>query len=315
MAAACGIACLVIGCGGGGGGGSSTNTTVTSIVIPSGQAVQVDQLKYLSAQAYNASGGTVSLSTTAYTWSVQSGSTFLSFQSDGRALGLAEGTATVVASARGVTSSPATITITPASSGCTATTYSPNYYTDILTPGTPNVSGNFRKWTHTPLTMSFKVDSNWTQKLQDQFKEGVAQWQAATANGIAVTYVDASADADIAVEFVPSTSLPGNAIGITYATFDSTTFEMVSALVQVSNDLTPDSVSLATCSHELGHALGIGGHSPNDADLMYYAENGTSNTTARDLNTLRTVYCNTFPATASRSAKGRIVTERIVCPR
>lgn len=305
-----GVAILVVGCGGGGGG--KQEVVVASVVVPNGQAVQVDQLKFLSVQAYDAGGGTISLSNADFTWSVQNGGTFLSFQPDGRARGLATGTATVVATAKGVTSAPASVSVT-AANGCSSGSYTPNYFDDINTPDIPNVSGSFRHWTHAPLKIYFHVDSHWTQTLQDIFKQGVTQWNASTSNGISVEYTANAAEADITVQFLPSSSLPGNAIGVTYSTFDPTTREMSGASVQIADDLGPASVTLSTCSHEYGHALGIGGHSPNDTDLMYYAENGTSAPNARDLNTMKTNYCNFFPWSRSRAPSGALVTERIIC--
>lgn len=307
-------AALVIGiwgCGGGGGGGGTA--TIASIRVGAGQSIAVDQTKYLVATALDANGNTITTNPTSFTWNVASGGTFLSFSEDKRAVGLAEGTPTVTASIGSIVSTPTTVTVVPSSAGCTANSYTPNYYNAILTQGTPNVSGNFRHWTKTPLKIRFVRDANWTQALEDLFMEGVEQWQAATSNGIPIQVTTNDAEDDIEIRYLPADELPGSAIGVTYATYDATTLEMVSARIDIANDLGSSATSLTTSSHELGHALGIGGHSPNDTDLMYYAENGTTTTTTQDLNTLKTVYCNVFPRPASRSASRNLVTERIFC--
>jgi predicted Zn-dependent protease len=48
---------------------------------------------------------------------------------------------------------------------------------------------------------------------------------------------------------------------------------------------------LATLRHELGHALGIWGHSPQSGDVLYFAQVAQSPPiSARDINTLRRIY-------------------------
>lgn len=305
------LAVGVWGCGGGGGGGGGA--TIASIRVGAGQSIAVNQTKYLVATALDANGNTVTTSPTSFTWQVATGNNFLTFQGDKRAVGVAEGTPTITASIGTIVSPAQTVTVVPATTGCTSATYAPNYYDAILTQGTPNVSGNFRFWTKTPLKIRFVRDSNWSQNLEDIFMQGVAQWQAATSNGIDIQVTENDAEDDIEIRYLPAAELPGSAIGVTYATFDSQTLEMASARIDIANDLESNATSLTTSSHELGHALGIGGHSPNDTDLMYYAENGTTTTTVRDLNTLKTVYCNVFPRPSTRSATRNLVTERIFC--
>ncbi len=49
--------------------------------------------------------------------------------------------------------------------------------------------------------------------------------------------------------------------------------------------------TLATARHELGHALGIWGHSPSESDVMYFSQVRTPPPISpRDINTLRRIY-------------------------
>jgi predicted Zn-dependent protease len=60
--------------------------------------------------------------------------------------------------------------------------------------------------------------------------------------------------------------------------------------IQLSPDQTVD-YTLATARHELGHALGIWGHSPLETDTMYFSQvRNPPKISARDINTLKRVY-------------------------
>ena len=60
--------------------------------------------------------------------------------------------------------------------------------------------------------------------------------------------------------------------------------------VQVSDNFVGKSL-LATVRHELGHALGIWGHSPNESDALYFSQvSQPPPISARDLNTLKKIY-------------------------
>ena len=56
---------------------------------------------------------------------------------------------------------------------------------------------------------------------------------------------------------------------------------------------------LATATHEFGHALGIGGHSPVATDVMFaqHDPNADVLVSARDLTTIKTIYYFLFPTT------------------
>jgi predicted Zn-dependent protease len=60
--------------------------------------------------------------------------------------------------------------------------------------------------------------------------------------------------------------------------------------VRIKPGLSP-AATLATARHELGHALGIWGHSPNPKDTLYFSQTDESPPISiRDINTLKKVY-------------------------
>ena len=187
----------------------------------------------------------------------------------------------------------------------------PNYSTSTL-PGMPGGEpGKSRRWESFPI--SYSVDTSSlpasVQKVYDEV--GVIArdlWSAGTAGRVARLRQVASGG-QISVRFVPSESLP--AAGFTSIAGSGNV--ITSASIQLAR--LPDDVSMIergrqrrvtlqtvnTLAHELGHALGIQLHSPDDADLMNEHGNFVpgrdderdprSFITAADRNTMLHVYC------------------------
>ncbi|MBI5705726.1 MAG: PD40 domain-containing protein [Armatimonadetes bacterium] len=92
-------------------GSISTVGTVSSVSVPAGQSVGIDQTKQLQFSAKDSGGGIVAVSGGSAVWTVTSGSDKLAFQ-DGYAKGRALGSASVIATVDGVASAPATVAVT-----------------------------------------------------------------------------------------------------------------------------------------------------------------------------------------------------------
>ena len=70
--------------------------------------------------------------------------------------------------------------------------------------------------------------------------------------------------------------------------------------------------TLATARHELGHALGIWGHSPVETDTMYYSQvRYPPEISVRDINTLKRIYqqptCLGWVVTSTKQGKAGVV--------
>ena len=168
-------------------------------------------------------------------------------------------------------------------STCDTTSYSPNY---------ANLS-QLRHWNGFPLRV-FLGPAN--QATIDLTLRGFDQWATATNGRVDYVLVNSAANADVTVTFDVNTG--GPQLGLTTVTFQgSTIFQAEIEFFYVpSNQPGAARINQVTAAHEFGHALGLGLHSPIDTDLMAAQTDGSNRViTNRDLNTLLTAYCNTFP--------------------
>ncbi len=75
-----------------------------------------------------------------------------------------------------------------------------------------------------------------------------------------------------------------------YSTETNPTLVLARMTIQIKPGLSP-TATLAAIRHELGHALGIWGHSPVEADVMFYSQTKKSPPiSTRDVNTLIRIY-------------------------
>jgi len=188
------------------------------------------------------------------------------------------------------------------------TTNAGDYFSEIkLTPV------GYLVWTHFPLKIyverpatppdssaSFKRFQNWVNTVL----QGVREWSAY----LPLEVVDQSEGADISiwrslppldVSFDPETGkitkLRARSAQTRYEFYLRPTTDAVSVLAQrFTIQLSPDQgidYTLATARHEIGHALGIWGHSNLEADTMYLSQVRNPPTiSTRDINTLKRIY-------------------------
>ena len=154
-------------------------------------------------------------------------------------------------------------------------------------------------------TSGINIPSYYNQEIMKAF----AQWQAAT-NFIRFSITNSNQDANIIVDI---SQLPSNTcteknckyvVGYTTPNYkDSTLYNM--KIVLYANDpfgnFFSDKELYNTTLHEIGHALGIMGHSYSSEDLMYMATEGDNNfyspyrssfqyLSSKDINTVKLLY-------------------------
>lgn len=224
-------------------------------------------------------------------------------------------------------------------SGCDATTYSPNYIAQNSDAGDSNVV-SFTYWRHFPITVY--IDSSAPSTSRAATLAGFNEWQTALGRTL-YTLTTNPTTADLLVSYLPNDQ-PADSSGL--VTVGLTEIQLIPGgdnhivtvaeqkgtsigrntmkLFVLNSNSTPDTTSdtdgttQTIAAHEFGHVLGIGPHSLDENDLMYYLlhNNGTiaEPVTTRDLNTLKSVYCNTFP-TGSALLRNGSAGETTVTPR
>jgi len=166
---------------------------------------------------------------------------------------------------------------------CSATAYTPNYAT---------ASGmTLRKWNHLPIKVFFATTTAiGTTTIEQHLRDGFDKWETAFSRDL-WTEVGTAGAADLVVTVQASS--PQTTLATTTVFFPSGSAIISSATMTVFTwPSIPEADYNHTGCHEMGHALGIGGHSGSNLDMMYFTGNLSGLLTTPDLNTLRTCYCD-----------------------
>ena len=146
------------------------------------------------------------------------------------------------------------------------------------------------KWTSMPIRVWVEPCLH-TTTAQKAFKE----WQQKTGNLVRFVFVGNKNASQINVEFVSILSQPSaDNLGLTTLKYNGR--KNLHAKIEIlektaSNRMKTQTQLYAVILHEIGHALGISGHSRNNNDIMY-ANDFTNDIhlSQRDINTIRAIY-------------------------
>lgn len=161
-----------------------------------------------------------------------------------------------------------------------------------------NDSGNYIKeiryvkWTSMPIKV-------WVESgiYSASAKKAFMQWQSKTQNVVSFNFVDKPQEAQITVYFKPSIDKApsGDALGVTRVYTDNKNIARkaqmdIKSITQTGVKQTPNQI-YAVVLHEVGHALGMDGHSKNQYDVMYPSDDNYRNSLSnRDINTVKYMY-------------------------
>ncbi len=162
-----------------------------------------------------------------------------------------------------------------------------NYYDSI------KLDGNYVKWKNFPITV-YVEPGNYSYLVKNAF----ANWQKASGGFVKFEFVGNINSAQIKVFMVDklsNISLDNYESGV--AVINAKNNIIYNADIKLlefdakTGERLSDDVIYATSLHEVGHALGLQGHSPNSNDIMSAIMNKTSKVISkRDLNTLKMLY-------------------------
>ncbi|MCS6923345.1 MAG: matrixin family metalloprotease [Fimbriimonadales bacterium] len=165
---------------------------------------------------------------------------------------------------------------------CSADTFVPNYVPQL---------NHLLYWDRFPVSVYFVRDEHYSDYYRTLALRGFDMWVQATSGVVQYVEVDSPEGAQITVSFDPKT-----ADGLTTYRYYPSSGRMVSAQVKVGTRNGDALVIRCVAAHEFGHAIGIGGHSPDASDLMYprITPGTLIAISQRDLNTIKTAYCSYF---------------------
>jgi tetratricopeptide (TPR) repeat protein len=134
----------------------------------------------------------------------------------------------------------------------------------------------------------------WTPSMKSLVSEAMSAWSSATHNAVRFTTTNHPDRADIIVRWKRNFSHnkigenPFESIGDTIVRSDL----VIATFVSATGPQMPISELRKTIIHEMGHAIGIQGHSPYPEDIMYWSVNPEQGgaLTARDKATISMLY-------------------------
>jgi len=156
----------------------------------------------------------------------------------------------------------------------------------------------------------------------DLLKQSYQQWCEASKGKISFVFINNRKQADITINWVCDKSMFTTDKDGTARTFynengiDRATVNLLTIPLPFGNSQEQDAVIKNVCLHEIGHALGLAGHSHNPNDIMAksvqsYNTVATVSLSQRDRNTISRLYSD-LPAIQARwKAQGRLTHDQV----
>lgn len=134
----------------------------------------------------------------------------------------------------------------------------------------------------------------WDGRLKQAVQSAMRTWQTATRGKVSFSQTWTEANADIVVRWQKNFS--DNLLG--YNPFQSVGNTIVRSDINLavyypsSNERIPYGELVTIATHEMGHAIGLQGHSPYQNDIMFYSTDHAVNQalSQRDINTIAMLY-------------------------
>ena len=159
-------------------------------------------------------------------------------------------------------------------------------------------NGNIIRWNSStfPLKVYISNSSDIPQYFYNEVELAFKEWQAASDNLITFKFVDSSKNADIRCifpqDYIAEKYEDHSTAGLTKMHFENDIIKYVEITLSPKNtngEFYKEENVFSIAVHEIGHALGIHGHSLNKEDVMYPVAS-TGKISTGDINTLKLLY-------------------------
>ncbi len=178
-----------------------------------------------------------------------------------------------------------------------------DYFADV----TGKSAAHWSDW-HMPLKVFIEPAeptlAGYKSSFDSLLRKAFLDWEKASSKKIRFRYVNKREESDIECYWTNNPDLLGNDTenGNTTTSIASGALKhaVIALRVKEIDGSFPftDNAIISTCRHEVGHALGLAGHSSNPDDLMYFSVSLTDEEkkiSDRDRNTLDKVYSQAIP--------------------
>ena len=175
-------------------------------------------------------------------------------------------------------------------------------------------NGRLTRFDHLPITIYIPLSEKLNTEYQHALFESLSLWEEASGGKVKFKRVDSPSDADIRLKWRYELMRPNQSGQIGEANLvrmDGGNFhvEIVISLRDFTTMKLLDCDTIkATVLHELGHALGLWGHSPNPGDVMFYSATATKPTEC-DVATLCKVYATPLDTAFHQDAINALLAE------
>lgn len=151
-----------------------------------------------------------------------------------------------------------------------------------------------------PTDSAAAIDPSYKPEFGTALREAFDEWQRKSSGRVAFTFVTGSADSDVSCQWTddPSKVSRPSERGEAHVAFSATKgihhVDIIILTRPFEGELKlPRNIIHAAALHEIGHSLGLMGHSPSSADVMFCSVSAASQQrelTPRDANTLIALY-------------------------
>lgn len=170
----------------------------------------------------------------------------------------------------------------------------PNYIDNVL------YDDVLIRWNNSqPITYSIFADNSVPEEYISSVKNAFLNWESVTNGEINFKETEGNKNANICVNFLDDITLKDknynpNIIAKTIPAMENNVLQRMDIYIKKGKSYSPDKM-LTIAEHEVGHALGFGGHSSDPNDIMYYNRDyrdsaPSTQLTLRDMNTLKLLY-------------------------